>query len=131
MTEKKQPTGNSATRLFIDSVLPVLISGQLSVTVNGFPAVSIDCESKTLEIEASGVKQTGFLLARMAPIQGGVKQLLMESESIAKRLAQEGWTLTVYDKGSKALAMGSRVSRLTGHIHVNPLKLKGLFSASA
>lgn len=108
----------------------MLVSGQLIISVNGFPAVSIDCTTKMLEVESSGMKLAGIPLTRIVRIQGGVKHLLSESEETAKNLAQEGWTLTLYDKGSKALAMGSKVSRLTGHIRVNLLKLRGLLRES-
>ena len=130
MVEEKT-AGDSVVRLFVDSLLPAFVSGHLNVIVNGFPAVAIDCESKTVEIESSGVKQTGSSLEKLGTTQGGIIGLIKESESTARKLAEDGWTLVVYDKGVKALTMGKGVSRLTGHVHVNPLKLRRLLSDSS
>ena len=114
------------TTLLIDTILPLFRSGSLSVAANGLPVLSLDCSSRSLDVETRGVEQTGLKISQLVGNRGGVAGLLKDSESIAKKVASEGWTLTLYDKGSRALTMGSRVSRLTGHIRVNPLKLRRL-----
>ncbi len=127
MKDRRQLATNSITRLFVESILPTFVAGKLDLIANGYPAMSVNCEKKTLEIEASGMKETGIPIARLAP-EGGVTTLVRESESTAKKLAEEGWTLVVYDKGTKALTMGKGASRLTGHMLVNPLKLRALLN---
>jgi hypothetical protein len=123
--DKKKQVEPIAT-LLIDTILPIFSSGKFSVAVNGFPALSLDYGSKSLELEARGMEENGFKLSQFVGRQGGVAGLLKDSEAIAKKLAREDWTLTIYDGGSKALTIGSKVSRLTGHIRVNPLKLRKL-----
>ena len=126
MTKKGKQKVGSMTTLLIDTILPLFRSGSLSVAANGFPVLSLDCSSRSLDVETRGVEQTGLKISQLVGNRGGVAGLLKDSESIAKKVASEGWTLTLYDKGSRALTMGSRVSRLTGHIRVNPLKLRRL-----
>ena len=130
MVEEKTAR-DSVARMFVNSLLLAFVSGHMNVMVNGFPAVAIDCDSKTLEIESSGVKQTGLSLEKLGTPQGGMIELIKESELTARKLAEDGWTLVVYDKGAKALTMGKGVSRLTGHVHVNMLKLRRLLSDSS
>ncbi|MDG6924367.1 MAG: hypothetical protein JRN67_13880 [Nitrososphaerota archaeon] len=126
MTKKGKQKVGSMTTLLIDTILPLFRSGSLSVAANGLPVLSLDCSSRSLDVETRGVEQTGLKISQLVGNRGGVAGLLKDSESIAKKVASEGWTLTLYDKGSRALTMGSRVSRLTGHIRVNPLKLRRL-----
>jgi hypothetical protein len=123
--DKKKQVEPIAT-LLVDTILPVFSSGKFRVTANGFPALSIDCESRSLELEARGMEESGLKLSQLVGHRGGVAKLLKDSQVIAKKLAREGWTITFYDRGSKALTVGSKVSRLTGHIRVNPLKLRKL-----
>jgi len=123
--DKKKQVEPIAT-LLIDTILPIFSSGKFSIAVNGFPALSLDYGSRSLELEARGVEESGFKVSQLVRHQSGAAGLLKDSEAIAKKLAREGWTLTLYDEGSKALTIGSKVSRLTGHIRVNPLKLRKL-----
>lgn len=126
MADKKKIKPIAA--LVVDSLLPLFRSGSLSVAVSGFPVLSIDCKSRSLDVEAKGLKETGLKLSQLAGHHGGLAGLLKASEPIAKKLAGDGWTLTIYEKGSRALTMGCKVSRLTGHIRANPLKLRRLLS---
>ncbi len=123
--KKKNQVAPMAT-LLVDTILPIFNSGKFSVIANGFPALSLDYGSRSLDLEARGMEESGFKFSQLVGDQGGVAGLLKDSEAIAKKLAREGWTLTLYDGGSKALTIGSKVSRLTGHIRVNPLKLRKL-----
>ena len=107
-------------------LLPRFKSGGLSVSVNGAPMVRLDSESKLLSIEADGMRQSGIRLGKMLGLgrgRGGVGKLLTESEGMARRLSEMGWTLTLYDRDQRLLSMGNRASGLTGHIAANPLKL--------
>ena len=126
MKKEDKEKNHQVAAILVDTILPLFSSGSLSVAANGFPALSLDCSSRSLDVEMRGVQETGLKLSQLVGHRGGVAGLLKDSESIAKKLASEGWTLTLYDKGSRALTMGSKVSRLTGHIRVNPLKLRKL-----
>lgn len=89
----------------------------------------IDPESRSLNVEAAGIRESGFRLGKMLIGSGeerSVRRLLTSSESLAKKLSEIGWTLTLYDGSSGLLSVGSRVSRLTGHIKANPIKLRKL-----
>jgi hypothetical protein len=123
--EEKIQAESSAT-LLVDTILPLFASGKFSVMANGFPALSLDSTSKSLDMELQGMEESGFKLSEIVGHHPGITELLKDSQSLAKALAREGWTLTLYDKGSKALTIGSKVSRLTGHVRVNPLKLRKL-----
>jgi hypothetical protein len=123
MTEKS-PTRSTAT-VIIDSVLPLLNSGKLSVSANSITALSVDCQTKSISVDERGVEEVGFALSQFIGYQHGVLGLIRYSFATAKRLTRMGWTITLYDNG-RALTMGSKVSRWTGHVLVNPLKLRGL-----
>ena len=101
-------------------------SGVLTVGVGGFPLLKVDAASRSIEVEAAGVKQTGIKISRViksSQAQGGVVRFIKESESTARALSRNGWELSLYDRGSRVLVMGRGVSKLTGYVHANPLKL--------
>ncbi len=100
--------------------------------MNGIPMARLDSESKLLSIETDGMRQGGIRLGKMLGLKrgrGGVGMLLGESEGMARRLSEMGWTLALYDKDQRLLSMGKGASRLTGHIEANPLKLRRLLAA--
>ena len=108
-------------------LLSMFESGILTVAVNGFPLVKVDAESRSLDLEAQGIKECGIKLSDLIKLESGekgIKGIISASESTARRLSDEGWSLILYDKGNKILRMGRGVSRLTGHIQVNLLKLR-------
>ena len=100
MTEKDQV--EPVATLLIDTILPAFSSGRFSVTANGFPALSLDCGSRSLDLEARGVEESGFKLSQVVGHRGGLARLLKDSETVARKLAREGWTLTLYDRGSES-----------------------------
>ena len=108
-------------------LLSLFASGVLTVGVNGLPFLKIDAESRTVDVEAVGVKEYGIRLSSVIQLesgQKGVRGLLKGSESAAKGLSERGWRLTLYDKGSSILTMGRGVSRLTGYVRVNSMKIR-------
>ncbi|MHB2037153.1 MAG: hypothetical protein ACYCPW_10495 [Nitrososphaerales archaeon] len=126
--EKKNQVESAAT-ILVDTILPLFSSGSLSVAANGLPLLSLDSKTRSVDLDAGGVEESGLELSQLVGHRGGIVGLLKDSEAIAKKLASEGWTLTLYDRGNGALTMGSKVSRLTGHIRVNPMKLRRLLRA--
>ncbi|HYB75372.1 MAG TPA: hypothetical protein VEC08_00285 [Nitrososphaerales archaeon] len=111
-------------------LLPSLTSGSLTMTVNKLPLLKVDSDSRSLSVEAAGVRESGLKLGEVALSRNGEKTslgtLLSSSERLARSLAQVGWTLTVYDGNSDLLSMGRGISRMTGHVSVNPIKLMKL-----
>lgn len=104
--------------------------GNITMIVNGKPLLSVDAASKSLGVEMSGITETGlkvgdllgFEMKKGAIAGAGMIGKLREAEGVAKELNEKDWNLTLYSKGEKVLAMGRGVSRLTGHIHLNPSK---------
>jgi hypothetical protein len=108
-------------------LLSMFESGILTVEVNGFPLAKVDAESRSLDLEAQGIKECGIKLSKLIEFETGgkgIKTMISTSESTARRLSERGWSLALYDRGSTILKMGRGVSRLTGHIQVNLLKLR-------
>ena len=108
-------------------LLSLFASGVLTVGVNGLPFLKVDAESRAVDVEAVGVKEYGIRLSKVIQLesgQKGVRGLLKGSESTAKGLSERGWRLTLYDKGGSILTMGRGVSRLTGYVRVNPMKIQ-------
>jgi hypothetical protein len=111
-------------------ILSLFESGTLTIGVSGVPLLKVDAEARNLELDASGVKESGLKLSKIMEIQGGQKGfvgLMKGSESTARGLSEKGWKLTLYDKGSEILTLGRGVSRLTGYVHANPLKLRRIW----
>lgn len=117
----------SATTLF--DLLPTISSGSITVTVSGYPLVSIRSDKKELDLEVKGMKEAGLSLPGLIRLQEGRKGILSASGSIAKKLSDLGWRLTLYDRGGKLVTMGRGAPKLTGHIATSPLKLKKLMDA--
>ena len=113
--------------------LPSLTSGSLTMSLNKLPFLRIDSDSRSLSVEAAGVRESGLKLAEATLSENGAKtsfhNLLTSSEKLAKTLSRIGWTLTLYDGNSSLLSLGRGVSRLTGHVRANPLKLRRLIRA--
>jgi hypothetical protein len=113
-------------------LLSIFESGLLTASVNGLPLLKLDAESRTVDVEAVGVKECGIRLSEIIQLEGGgkgVKALLKGSESSAKGLSEKGWRLTLYDGGSAILTVGKGVSRLTGYVHFSPLKLRRILKS--
>jgi hypothetical protein len=114
---------NSNLVTLADSLSNVL-SGTLIVSVNNFPFLKIDGESKNFDIEIKGLKESGIQTSKLAgdSSQGFLDTFKM-AEKIAKGLHEKGWRLRVFDEGSSLVSMGRDVSPLTGFVWGNPLKL--------
>jgi len=110
-------------------LLALVPAGRATVTVGGRRFLSINSDKKTLDVEASGARKAGLHLSEFVTVQEGPVNLLEASGHVAGELSRLGWKLTLYAEGDKVLAVGSGVSRLTGRISLNPLKLKKLLEA--
>ena len=108
------------------NLLSFFSSGILTVGVNDLPLLKVDAGTRSVKVEAEGVKECGVSLSNIIELQGGkgVRAMLKSSQSTAKELSEKGWRLTLSDNDSALITMGCGVSRLTGHMRVNPLKLR-------
>jgi len=106
-----------------------MTSGRVTVTVGGYPLVSIRSDEKELDVEVSGLKEAGLSLSKVVKLQELDKGPLLGPLSVPSRLSGMGWRLTLYEKGERLVTLGRGTSRLTGHIGMNPLKLKKLVEA--
>ena len=111
------------------NLLAFMPAGSATITVGGRPFISINSDKKTLEVETGGVREAGLRLSDFVKLQGGSMGLLESSGHATGELSRLGWKLTLYAEGDRLLAVGSGVSRLTGRISVNPLRLKKLLEA--
>ncbi len=110
-------------------LLALIPAGKATVTVQGHPLVTVDAESKTLDVEADGVREAGLHLSDIVRVQEGGSNLIEGSRQVTSVLSTLGWKLTLYAEGDRILTMGSGVSRLTGRISVNPFRLRKLLKA--
>ncbi len=122
MTSDEEP----ATLL---DALTLLSAGRVTVTVGGYPFLSIRSDERELDIDVSGAKRAGVKLSEVIKLEEGSESILTASERAAKKLSGISWRLTLYDTGTQILTMGSGVSRLTARVRVNPLRLKRLLEA--
>jgi hypothetical protein len=121
-------TGDGSLASLIE-LLGRIPSGKATVSVGGHPVLSIDADSKTLEVEANGVADAGLRISDLFKLQEGRAAMIEAPVHITGALSRLGWKLTLYAGGDRVLSMGSGVSRLTGHVSMNPLKLKKILKA--
>lgn len=110
-------------------LLALASAGRATITVRGHPFLSVNSDEKELEVETCGAKEAGLRLSDLVKLQEGRVGVLEGSEHAAGALSRLGWRMTLCFEGDRVLMMGSGVSRLTGRISVNPLKLRKLREA--
>jgi hypothetical protein len=110
-------------------LLPLLSSGGITISVGGYPLLSIDSKEKLLDFEIVGAREAGLRLSGLIRLEEGDVNVVTGSEAIARKLSRLGWKLNLYDKGGHLIALGSGVSRLTGHVSLNPMNLRRLRDA--
>ncbi len=115
----------------ITHVLSEFVSGTLTITVNSFPLAKIDGESKTLDVEVKGFRESGLHLGELLQIgdsKKGFLEKIKQSNSFAQSLHEDGWKVRVFEGDESLLTMGRGVSPLTGFMWLNPLKLPKIMS---
>jgi len=113
---------------FLD-LLGLAAAGRATFSVGGRPLLSVDADKKTLDVEAEGVGKAGLHISDLIKVEEGGAGMIEGSLKVTGALSRLGWKLTLYAEGDRVLSMGSGVSRLTGRISVNPLKLRKLLKA--
>ena len=112
----------------IIGLLALIPSGKVTISVRNRPLVTLDADRKTLDLEVGGMGESGVRLSDFVR-SGAGHGTSFESIRVGGTLSRLGWKLNLYAGGDRVLSMGSGVSRLTGHINVNPLRLKKLLKA--
>ena len=106
-----------------------MTAGKVTVTVNGYPFISIRSDVRELDVDVSGAKRAGLSLGGALKLGEGGSGVLAVTERMAKELSRMDWKLTLFYTGTQILTMGRGVSRLTAHVRVNPLGLRRLLDA--
>ena len=112
----------------IFGLLALVPTGRATVSVGGRPLVTVDADRKMLDLEVAGMEESGVRLLDFVR-SGAGPGAAIESVRAGGTLSRLGWKLNVYAGGDRVLSMGSGVSRLTGHVSVNPRGLKKLLKA--
>jgi hypothetical protein len=122
-------TGREENLASLIEFLELVPSGKATVSVGGRPLLSVDADMKALDLEADRMGEAGLRLSDLIKLEQGRGGVVEGSIHVAKALSRLGWKLSLYERGDEVLSMGRGVSRLTGRISVNPLRLKKLLEA--
>ena len=124
-------TESNPARETVVRALDSILSGTITVSVNNFPFLKIDGETKTLDVEIKGFEQSGLRLSDLVETKnskGGFLGVIRNSSDFAQGLNQDGWTVQIFEGRNTLLRIGRGVSPRTGFIWLNPLKLPKLIS---
>ena len=105
-------------------LLGTVPSGRMTVSVGGEPLVTMDADSKTLEVDLEKAKKAGLDVSEIIRVEGGRTASIRGSVNVAGALSHLGWRLDLYSGGERVVSLGKGHSRLTGYVGFNPLRLK-------
>jgi hypothetical protein len=107
-------------------MLSIFSKGTLKVGVNGGSFLKVDVDSQTIDIEAKGLKESGIQVSTLVRTNndGGIRKLLRSSRSMAKKFSEKGWRVALSDRGSSVMRLGRGVSKVSGYITINPMKIR-------
>jgi hypothetical protein len=120
-TELDQEDHNVLARL-----LSSFESGTITVSVNNFPFMKVDSDSKKVAIEMRGFQESGLHFADLIETVNadkGVIQTIKQATGLAQSLQREGWGVRIFEGKDPLIAIGSGVSPLFGFVWFNPLML--------
>lgn len=121
-------SGSNEKLTSILDVLSFVPAGKATVSFGGRPVISVDADRKTVEVEADSAGDAGIRLRDLVKLEEGGGGALQGSIRVTRTLTRLGWRLNLYAEGEKLLSLGSGVSKLTGGVGVNPMKLRKLLS---
>ena len=107
-------------------LLETVPAGKMTVSAGGLPFVTVDADNKTLDVDLEKAKGAGLDVSEIIRIEGGRTTTIRGSLSLGGALSRLGWKLNLYSDGDRIISLGRGASRLTGHVSVNPLRLKRL-----
>ncbi|MDE1829841.1 MAG: hypothetical protein KGI25_05930 [Thaumarchaeota archaeon] len=106
-----------------DGMIDMITQGKVTISVDGKPIISVDSNSKSFELEASGLEKANLKISSLFEKKMSKGEIFLESSHFAKKFAKKGWSFSLYDKGDRLLSTGSP-SRFGTSLHFNPLKLR-------
>lgn len=104
-------------------MLDMISRGRVTISVDGKPAILVDGNSKSFELEMAGLEKSSFKLSNLFEKKMIKGKILLETSQIVKKFAKKGWSFSLYDNGDKLLSSGAH-SIFDMPLHFNPLKLK-------
>jgi hypothetical protein len=106
-----------------ERTLNIIREGKVTMSINGRPLVSLDSDSKSIGVEISGLKENGLKLSNLFETKMNKGRVFLETSHLLRKLAKNGWSFSVYDRGERLLTTKS-FSKLGRHLGFNPLRLK-------
>ncbi len=97
--------------------------GKIRIGINGIPIVSLDGDSKSFEVEISGLRQNDLKISNLIESRKSKKRMLLETSGLLRKITKNGWSFSLYDKGERLLTTG-KPAKFGRYLHFNPLKLK-------
>jgi hypothetical protein len=116
--------GRQRNVLIDEGTLNMISEGKVSICINGRPVVSLDGDSKSFEVEISGLKENDLKISNLIEARKSKKRLLLGTSALLRKMTKNGWSFSLYDKGEWLLTTGKPASKIGRHIHFNPLRLK-------
>jgi hypothetical protein len=110
--------------LIDEEMLDMINEGKVTISINGKPVVSLDSDSKSFEVEISGLKQNDLKLSNLFEAKKKKGRMFLETSHAVRKLAKNGWSFSLYDRGEQLLTAAKSASKLGPSLHFNPLKLK-------
>lgn len=104
-------------------MLDAITKGRVIVSVDGKPVISVDSDSKSLELEVSGLEKASLKISSLFDKKTVSGRTLLEASHIVKKFTKKGWSFSLYDKGDQLLSTGPP-SRFGMPLRFNPLKLR-------
>ncbi|MGI0102047.1 MAG: hypothetical protein ACREA7_05560 [Nitrosotalea sp.] len=105
-----------------ETMLNMVNKGKVTISIDGMPVMSLDRNSKSLELEIAGFEKTNLKLSNLFEAKTIKGRMFLESSQLVKKFTKDGWVFSLYDRGERLLT--SSHSRLGLRLHFNPLKLK-------
>ena len=111
-----------------ERVLHAKERGKVTISVDGSPVLSLDGDTKSLDLEISGLKKTNIRISNILETKSGGGRILLRSTEAARRIVKNGWRFSLYDRGERLLTT-SNIPRLGPYLRFNPLRLKRILGA--
>jgi len=110
--------------LIDEEMLDMINEGKVTISINGKPLVSLDSDSKSFEVEISGLKQNDFKLSNLFEVKKKKGEMFLETSDAVRKLTKKGWSFSLYDRGDHLLTAAKSASKLGPILRFNPLKLR-------
>lgn len=109
-------------------MLEAIDKGKITISVDGKPLMALDRNSKSLEIEMSGLERMDMKISDLLVAERHRGRVLLKSSEMLIKYAKNGWRFSLYDKGERLVTAGGP-SRFGPRVRFNPLRLKRILKA--